>query len=38
MAIFNNVGYPKPNKSHFTSLAIVVKGVSGGKSTVVVNL
>jgi uncharacterized protein (DUF1501 family) len=29
MAIFNNVGYPKPNKSHFTSLAIVEKGVSG---------
>lgn len=29
MAIFNNVGYPKSNKSHFTSLAIVEKAVSG---------
>jgi len=29
MALFNNVGYPSPNKSHFTSLAIVEKGISG---------
>lgn len=29
MSIFHNVGYPNPNKSHFTSLAIVEKGVSG---------
>lgn len=29
MSIFHNVGYPNPNKSHFTSLDIVEKAVSG---------
>jgi uncharacterized protein (DUF1501 family) len=29
MALLNNVGYPNPNKSHFTSLDIVEKAVSG---------